>query len=189
MEPASLSAHFVSTRISQRTKRVRTGTSPLWRKKWPRISMRPRDYALPRSSQSAPWSRFRVKFARSLTRETYTASLLVCALLWLHLRESANEGVERCKGAREELEHWRQVTTLHKNYYFLPEKFVIPCSSAATTAIGVQDIPHTPKSTRVVISTPSTRTTVSSSSTSSPAKSSDDPSVRFFNSIRCPRMF
>jgi len=88
-------------------------------------------------------------------------------------------GVERCKGLREELDHWQRVTSLHKNYYFLPEKFIIPPPSG-TTAIGVQDIPRTPKSVKVIVSTPSTtHSTTSSSSASSSAKSSDDPSVCF----------
>ena len=88
--------------------------------------------------------------------------------------------VERCKGLREELAHWQRVTSLHKNYYFLPEKFIIP-SPSGTTAIGAQDIPRTPKSARVIVSTPSTNhsTTSSSSASSSAKSSSDDPSVCF----------
>lgn len=87
--------------------------------------------------------------------------------------------VERCKGLREELDHWRRVASLHKNYYFFPEKFIIP-SPSVTTAIGAQDVPRTPKSAKVIISTPSTtHSTTSSSSASSSAKSSDDPSVCF----------
>ena len=99
--------------------------------------------------------------------------------------------VERCKGLREELDHWQRVTSLHKNYYFIPEKFVIPPSSG-TTAIGAQDIPRTPKSARVIISTPSTtHSTTSSSSASSSVNSSDDPSVCFRSNclFSPPRIF
>ena len=98
------------------------------------------------------------------------------------LRESLlNDSVVRCRGLGEELKHWQRVTALHKNYYFLPEQFVIPSPSGAN-AVNAQDTPHTPKSTKViasVASTPSTYSTASSSATSSPAKSSsDDASVR-----------
>lgn len=91
-----------------------------------------------------------------------------------------NDGVVRCRGVREELEHWQRVTALHKSYYFLPEQFVIP-SSSVTNVVAVQDIPRTPKSTKVIASlasTPSTHSTASSSTTSSPVKSSEDGSVR-----------
>jgi hypothetical protein len=90
-----------------------------------------------------------------------------------------NDGVARCRGLGEELKHWQRVTTLHKNYYFLPERFVIP--SSATNAVDAQDTPHTPKSTKViasVASTPSVYSTASSSAPSSPAKSPDNTSVR-----------
>jgi hypothetical protein len=100
-----------------------------------------------------------------------------------------NDGVVRCGGMREELEHWRRVTSLHKNYYFLPERFVIP-SSSGTNAVGAQDIPRTPKSTKVIASlasTPSTHSTASSSTTSSPAKSSEDASVRLSPLNCCSR--
>ena len=97
-------------------------------------------------------------------------------------RDSIHEGfsdarLERCRGPRDELDHWRQVSSLHKNYYFLPERFVIPTSSA----IDVQDAPRTPKSANVVNSillTPSTHSAASSSAASTPVKSSEDPSVR-----------
>lgn len=91
-----------------------------------------------------------------------------------------NDGVVRCRGVREELEHWQRVTALHKNYYFLPERFVIP-SSSVTNVVAVQDIPRTPKSTKVIASltsTPSTHSTASSSTMSSPVKSFEDGSVR-----------
>ena len=93
-----------------------------------------------------------------------------------------NDNVVRCRGVREELEHWQRVTALHKDYYFLPERFVIPPLSSVTNAVAAQDIPHTPKATKVIASlasTPSTYSSTSSSTTSSPAKSSEDASVRF----------
>ncbi|KAI0254872.1 hypothetical protein BJV78DRAFT_1183480 [Lactifluus subvellereus] len=95
-------------------------------------------------------------------------------------REIQGASIERCRGPRDELDHWRQVSSLHKSYYFLPERFVIPTSSGTTTAIDVQDVPRTPKSANVVNSiplTPSTHSTVSSSAASSPVKSSEGPSL------------
>lgn len=95
-------------------------------------------------------------------------------------RELHCDTIVRCKGLGEELRHWQRVTALHKNYYFLPERFVIP-SPSGTSAVNAQDTPHTPKSTKVITSfasTPSAYSTASSSATSSPAKSSsDDPSL------------
>ena len=94
-----------------------------------------------------------------------------------------NDNVVRCRGVREELEHWQRVTALHKDYYFLPERFVIPPLSSGSNAAAAQDIPHTPKATKVVASLASTPSTTysstSSSTTSSPVKSSEDASVRF----------
>ncbi|KAH9965767.1 hypothetical protein BC827DRAFT_765887 [Russula dissimulans] len=92
-------------------------------------------------------------------------------------RDIHGDSIERCKGVREELEHWRRVTSLHKTHYFLPERFVIP-SSSTTLAVSAQDVPTTPKSTKGTISLASTPSTShSSSTTSSPAKSSDDSSL------------
>ena len=114
--------------------------------------------------------------AREIHGETIGLWSTMVPLERIYLREL---DVERCRGPGEELEHWRRITSLHKDYYFLPEKFVIP-SSSGTAASGEKDMPRTPKSARVMISTPSTCSTAFSSSTSSPTKSSDDPSVRFY---------
>ncbi|KAI0303920.1 hypothetical protein BC826DRAFT_200777 [Russula brevipes] len=94
-------------------------------------------------------------------------------------REISGDSIERCKGLREELEHWQRVTSLHKDYYFLPDPFVIP-SSSGITDIGTRDAPQTPKSTKAInstVSTPSTHSSTLSSATSSPVKSSEDPSL------------
>ncbi|KAF8505928.1 hypothetical protein F5888DRAFT_1603980 [Russula emetica] len=95
-------------------------------------------------------------------------------------RELHADTIVRCRGLGEELKHWERVTALHKNYYFLPERFVFP-SPSGTNAVNAQDTPHTPKSTKAIpsfASTPSTYSTASSSATSSPAKSSlDDTSL------------
>src|SRR5260370_6070534 len=112
------------------------------------------------------------------------ATQSVCTQLTPSERIPLNHSIVRCRGLGKELEHWQRVTALHKNYYFLPERFVIP-SSSGTNAIGARDVPHTPKSTRVIASTPSTHSTASSSTTSSPAKSSDDTSVRSTPSDCC----
>lgn len=91
-----------------------------------------------------------------------------------------NDCVVRCRGLGEEVKHWQRVTALHKDYYFLPERFVIP-SPSRINVFNAQNTPHTPKSTKViasVASTPSAYSTSSSSATSSPAKSTDDASVR-----------
>ncbi|KAI9513232.1 hypothetical protein F5148DRAFT_1157141 [Russula earlei] len=91
-------------------------------------------------------------------------------------RDIYGESIERCKGMREELEHWRRVISLHKNHYFLPERFVIP-SSPSTTGISAPDLLSTPKSAKATTFTPNTPSTASSSSTSSPVRSSEDPSL------------
>jgi hypothetical protein len=118
------------------------------------------------------------------SRELYGDSIGLYSTVTPSERILLNHSIVRCRGLGKELEHWRRVTALHKNYYFLPERFVIP-SSSGTNVIGARDIPHTPKSTRVIASTPSTHSTASSSTTSSPAKSSDDTSVRLRPSNCC----
>ncbi|KAI0307009.1 hypothetical protein B0F90DRAFT_506900 [Multifurca ochricompacta] len=93
-------------------------------------------------------------------------------------RDIYGESIEQLRGPCDELNHWRQVTTLHKNYYSLPGPFVIPSSSA--TASGSRDTPRTPKSavpgSFPSASTPSAHSTTSSSSVSSSIKLSEDPS-------------
>ena len=128
------------------------------------------------------------------SRDIHGESIGLCSLLYCDstrermLNERCCHTV-RCRGLREELEHWQRVTALHKNYYFLPERFVIPPLSG-TNVVGAQDVPRTPKSTKVIASlasTPSTHSTASSSSTSSPAKSSsEDSTVRFKPAPRLP---
>lgn len=92
---------------------------------------------------------------------------------------SDDKCVERCHGPGVELDHWRQVVALHEKHYFVPEKFVIPSSSAV--AFDTQDVPCTPKSAVTdalpSTATPSVHSTPSSSASSSPQKSSKDPSV------------
>ena len=124
--------------------------------------------------------KIRVKYnSRELHGDTIG---LYSTLTWDVARENIflNDSVVRCRGLGEELKHWQRVTALHKDYYFLPERFVIPPPSV-TNAINAQDTPHTPKSTKVITSlasTPSAYSTASSSATSSPTKSLDGSSVR-----------
>ncbi len=114
------------------------------------------------------------------SRELYGETIGPCSIVTPSERILLNDSEVRCRGLREELEHWQRVTALHKNHYFLPERFVIP-SLSSINAAGAQDTPRTPKSTNVIASlasTPSTYSTTSSSTTSSPTKSSEGSSVR-----------
>ena len=154
----------------------------------PSTSARPDPLIIPVGSVVNVQGKIRVKRnSRELNGDTIG---LYSTLTLMRPSESFSmDSVVRCRGLGEELKHWQRVTALHKNYYFLPERFVIPSPSGAN-AVNAQDTPHTPKSTKAIASfasTPSAYSTASSSATSSPAKSSDD-SVRS-NLPRRPRNF
>lgn len=147
-------------------------------------SVRPDPIIIPVGSVVNVQGKIRVKYN---SRELHGDTIGLYSTLSLDVPERIllNNSVVRCRGLGEELKHWQRVTALHKNYYFLPERFVIPPSSG-TNAVNAQDTPHTPhtpRSTKVIASvssTPGAYLTASSSSsaTSSPANSTDDTLVR-----------
>ena len=146
-------------------------------------SVRPDPVIIPVGSVVNVQGKIRVKHN---SRELHGDAIGLYSTLTLDVPKDIllNNSVVRCRGLGEELKHWQRVTALHKNYYFLPERFVIP-SSSGTSAVNAQaqDTPHTPRSTKVIASvalTPGAYSTASSSSsaTSSPSKSTDDTLVR-----------
>ncbi|KAI0268088.1 hypothetical protein BC834DRAFT_867837 [Gloeopeniophorella convolvens] len=87
-------------------------------------------------------------------------------------RDIHGESIDRCKGPRDELDHWRRVSVLHKTYYYSSEPFVIP--PLGSTDPITCDVPRTPcrPKTQDHLALPSSPLSVASASAvSSPTKS------------------